>query len=82
MGDDKRILINPSILNANFDDLEKEISKVSAVSDAIHLDIMDDKFVPNFTFDLERAIEIINFCLLYTSPSPRDRQKSRMPSSA
>ena len=28
---------------------------------------------------LERAIGI---CLLYTSPSPRDRQKSRMPSSA
>ena len=24
----------------------------------------------------------INCCLLYTSPSPRDRQKSRMPSSA
>ena len=23
-----------------------------------------------------------NYCLLYTSPSPRDRQKSRMPSSA
>ena len=23
-----------------------------------------------------------NSCLLYTSPSPRDRQKSRMPSSA
>eukprot|EP00828_Plagiopyla_frontata_P025050 TRINITY_DN3199_c0_g1_i1.p1 TRINITY_DN3199_c0_g1~~TRINITY_DN3199_c0_g1_i1.p1 ORF type:complete len:374 (-),score=114.00 TRINITY_DN3199_c0_g1_i1:23-1144(-) len=26
--------------------------------------------------------EVINICLLYTSPSPRDRQKSRMPSSA
>ena len=26
--------------------------------------------------------EPINICLLYTSPSPRDRQKSRMPSSA
>ena len=25
---------------------------------------------------------IIKTCLLYTSPSPRDRQKSRMPSSA
>ena len=25
---------------------------------------------------------INNACLLYTSPSPRDRQKSRMPSSA
>ena len=24
----------------------------------------------------------VDFCLLYTSPSPRDRQKSRMPSSA
>ena len=24
----------------------------------------------------------VNDCLLYTSPSPRDRQKSRMPSSA
>ena len=26
--------------------------------------------------------ENIKVCLLYTSPSPRDRQKSRMPSSA
>ena len=26
--------------------------------------------------------EGVNICLLYTSPSPRDRQKSRMPSSA
>ena len=26
--------------------------------------------------------EIKKVCLLYTSPSPRDRQKSRMPSSA
>ena len=25
---------------------------------------------------------MFDFCLLYTSPSPRDRQKSRMPSSA
>ena len=28
------------------------------------------------------AAEKVNTCLLYTSPSPRDRQKSRMPSSA
>ena len=26
--------------------------------------------------------DVANICLLYTSPSPRDRQKSRMPSSA
>ena len=28
------------------------------------------------------ASHIAKVCLLYTSPSPRDRQKSRMPSSA
>src|SRR5678810_191255 len=28
------------------------------------------------------TLEFSNTCLLYTSPSPRDRQKSRMPSSA
>ena len=27
-------------------------------------------------------MELMESCLLYTSPSPRDRQKSRMPSSA
>ena len=29
-----------------------------------------------------KMIEMINDCLLYTSPSPRDRTRSRMPSSA
>src|SRR5678810_1122065 len=27
-------------------------------------------------------LRVVTICLLYTSPSPRDRQKSRMPSSA
>ena len=30
----------------------------------------------------ERRKRLSSICLLYTSPSPRDRQKSRMPSSA
>ena len=30
----------------------------------------------------EISFEKMKDCLLYTSPSPRDRQKSRMPSSA
>ena len=30
----------------------------------------------------EREFEYIDYCLLYTSPSPRDRTRSRMPSSA
>ena len=31
-------------------------------------------------WEAEKAVTYL--CLLYTSPSPRDRQKSRMPSSA
>lgn len=53
--------IAPSILNANFADLESEISRVANVSDYLHLDIMDNRFVPNFTFTFEKAIEIIEF---------------------
>ena len=30
----------------------------------------------------DTTVEVVEGCLLYTSPSPRDRQKSRMPSSA
>ena len=59
-----KVFIAPSILNANFDDLEKEIGKISAVADLLHLDIMDNKFVPNFTFDIKRAFEIIGFSKL------------------
>ena len=55
------ILINPSILNARFDDLSNEIAKVSQSADQLHLDIMDNIFVPNFTFDFQRAKEIIEF---------------------
>ena len=30
----------------------------------------------------ERYAEVLGNCLLYTSPSPRDKRQSRMPSSA
>ena len=30
----------------------------------------------------QKLWELLNTCLLYTSPSPRDRTRSRMPSSA
>src|SRR5665213_4086188 len=33
-------------------------------------------------FTKELKVTLLTGCLLYTSPSPRDRQKSRMPSSA
>jgi ribulose-phosphate 3-epimerase len=41
------------------DNLSAEIAKIASVSDLLHLDIMDDRFVPNFTFDFEAASKII-----------------------
>ena len=35
-----------------------------------------------FNGDVVKQLADGTICLLYTSPSPRDRQKSRMPSSA
>ena len=37
---------------------------------------------PEDAEDPDKRAQIQKICLLYTSPSPRDRQKSRMPSSA
>ena len=53
------IRITPSILNADFSKLDQEIESIAGVSDLIHLDVMDDVFVPNFTFDFESASKII-----------------------
>jgi ribulose-phosphate 3-epimerase len=58
------IRICPSILNANFDDLPGEISRIAVSSDLLHLDVMDGVFVPNFTFDFQSARKIINTSVL------------------
>jgi len=55
-----QIRITPSILNADFTNLGAEIERISLTSDLVHLDVMDDIFVPNFTFDFEHASEIIS----------------------
>ena len=55
-----QIRITPSILNADFANLGAEIERVSLSSDLVHLDVMDDIFVPNFTFDFAHASEIIS----------------------
>ena len=55
----REIRITPSILNADFSRLNEEINRIAGVSDLLHLDVMDDIFVPNFTFDFEAASKII-----------------------
>ena len=52
-------------------DKDKEMMSTLNLGDNVHTVEVD---VTNF--------DSVNNCLLYTSPSPRDRQKSRMPSSA
>ena len=42
---------------------------------------MEDRFTPELK-KLTRTEGQILVCLLYTSPSPRDKRQSRMPSSA
>ena len=51
-------------------------------SDLPASDVPVRKDVHEFRIELQEGTQPTNRCLLYTSPSPRDRQKSRMPSSA
>ncbi len=59
--------ICPSILNADLTNLDHEISRIATESDLLHLDIMDNIFVPNKTFDFPESERIIA-----SSPIPVD----------
>ena len=49
--------------------------------EGIDFDNLNDVETKDFEFNIADEYKV-DPCLLYTSPSPRDRQKSRMPSSA
>jgi ribulose-phosphate 3-epimerase len=46
---DGGVRIQPSILAADFVNLEAEVARIAS-ADAVHVDVMDNHFVPNLTF--------------------------------
>jgi ribulose-phosphate 3-epimerase len=56
------VRITPSILNADHANLSAEIAKIAEDSDLVHLDIMDNLFVPNVSWDFAAAKKIISDC--------------------
>jgi ribulose-phosphate 3-epimerase len=61
------IQISPSILNADFANLEAEVTAIAGAADWVHVDVMDNHFVPNLTLGLP-VVER----LLKSSPLPLD----------
>ena len=61
----------------NIQHLESRADVVTAITSAPVRETVPDSFL-----DRAHEIELIDLCLLYTSPSPRDGLLSRMPSSA
>ena len=91
---DKKFHIKVEYINAR----ERFIAKLKGITDPEQKrKIIGEEFIRVFEEESNRlgpfqylaqgtlypdVIESAGTCLLYTSPSPRDRQKSRMPSSA
>ncbi|CAD67083.1 ribulose-phosphate 3-epimerase [Tropheryma whipplei] len=61
-----KIRISPSILSADFCNLERDLQLISS-ADMVHVDVMDGHFVPNITFGLPVVKRICE-----VSPVPLD----------
>ena len=85
MGDfnfDCNMLDKSFCLIKNFTDEYKLLCCESAVTSKIAYTYFQETLNNYSTIDHIFVSDVLHPCLLYTSPSPRDRTRSRMPSSA
>ena len=68
-------------VNVDDDQVEDRIDDALAFYRDYHYDGTERVLIQHQVTATDKTNKYIS-CLLYTSPSPRDRQKSRMPSSA
>ena len=69
---------NALLDSKNYDGAKSSLATVTELLEVLGLSQVEK----DSDEEIEELIQQREICLLYTSPSPRDRQKSRMPSSA
>ena len=84
---------NQSAISISYSALPSSIYSYQRLSIDVNSNYSDCKYVlsgddihwiqsSGNTFNFNAPITVLEDCLLYTSPSPRDKRQSRMPSSA
>ena len=67
---------------SSWQEQQQRISELVGDAKCIAMQYSENCMIPYISVVDGGTIELVRSCLLYTSPSPRDKRQSRMPSSA
>ena len=81
-----KVIASGKLLQEQITEAEAELhihfdQKQLLTANSALLDLLE-KIKTETAYKMKNDTDLLNSCLLYTSPSPRDRTRSRMPSSA